>query len=773
MGAFTRIDASTSSASTFAPPPAGVLRGCALTCLAAAALSPALACAADAESGENSGQLAEITVTATRRAEPLQRVPVAVSVLTGSEAASQNLNNVQDISAVLPTVDFRTGASNKDRDVFIRGIGTITTSPGVEPSVSTVIDGVVLARPGQATVELLDVDRIEVLRGPQGTLFGKNASAGVINIVTTDPSQDVHGYADAGYFGGGDEYRIKGGISGGLVEDKLLGSISAVYSHYDGNVSNLFNGETLNGYERYGVHTKLVLKATDDLRVVFNGDYMHSTDTVPTGVPSSSSQIAYPTHIVTPNAGFAQVLAASGLAPSLQSTDVSQNVDSNVRDKNGGASITADYAFGGGYTLTSITGYRKWQNDQDQDYDQISQLTSAFPQVEDHGYLSFYQVSQEARVASPKGGFIDYQAGIYYMHAVDTETYHRDITQLTAGAFVPNSGTSNYGTTGNNYSIFGEGNLNFTDSFRGVLGARVVRDTLDYHFQRASTSLVAVPAISPSFASSGSTSDYGYTDRVGLQYDINKDVNTYLTYSRGYTGPAYNVFFNMAASATNALKPETSNAYELGLKSRTLNGRLQLNLALFLTDFDNYQANFQDVLNGALVTRLINAGSVSTRGLEADFAYRPLEQLTLSGAAARTRARVDQFNCPPQAATSCNINGQPLPFAPDWKFNLDANYVIPVSGSLQVVLDTDYHWQSQVQYQLTETPDTIQAAYGIWDGSIALADSSRGWRVSALIKNITDKSYSAYLAHGDLAGVMRWLPRDASRYAGIDISKTF
>ncbi len=739
-------------------------------CLADAALA---ADASQTSAGTASGALEEITVTARRRSEPLQQVPVAISVLTGAQASAQNLNNIQDISTAIPSVDFRTGASNKDRDVFIRGVGTITTSPGVEPSVSTVLDGVVLARPGQATAEMLDVDRIEVLRGPQGTLFGKNASAGVINIVTTDPTTETHGYAEGSYFGGGDEFRIKGGISGAITSDnKWLGSLSAVYSHYDGNVDNLYNGETLNGYERYGTHGKLVFNATDDLKVTFNGDWMYERDTVPTGVPVSSSQVAYPTGVVTPNPNFAAVLAASGVVPSSENTNVSQNVNSNVKDENGGGGITLDYNLGG-YTLTSITGYRKWQNDQDQDYDQISQLTPAFPEVEDHGYLSFYQISEEARIASPKGHFVDYQAGVYYMHAVDTETYHRDTTQLVTGNDVTNSGTSNFGTTADNFSVFGEANFNFTDSFRGILGARAIHDYLSYDFARVSTSPVAVPAIATSFSSNGSTEDWGYADRIGLQYDFSRDVNTYLTYSHGYTGPAYNVFFNMAASATEPLKPETSNAYELGLKSRSLEGRLQANIALFWTDFQNYQANFTDVLNGALVTRLINAGTVSTRGVELDSAYRPIDPLTISFAAAYTHARVVDFNCPPNAAASCNINGQPLPFAPDWKLNLSGEYTIPLSAHLNLLLDTAYRWQSAVQYQLTETPDTIQGSYGIWDASIGLANENQGWRVRALVKNITDQSYSSYLAHGDLAGVMRWVPRDNSRYAGIMVSKTF
>ena len=254
------------------------------------------------------------------------------------------------------------------------------------------MDGVVYDRPGQATAELLDIDHIEVLRGPQGTLFGKNAAAGVINIVTADPTADFHGYTDGSWFSGGDEYRVKGGVSGGLAPD-LTGLISGVFSHYDGNVNNLFNGSTVNGYERYGGHSKLVFTPDEDLKITFAGDLLHSRETIPTGVPAASTQTTYPSHVVTNNAAFAAALANAGVVPSYGNTHISDNVDSNARDENGGASITIDDKLGGGYTLTSITAYRTWLNVQDQDYDQLSQLTSAFPEVEDHGQLRFHQLS--------------------------------------------------------------------------------------------------------------------------------------------------------------------------------------------------------------------------------------------------------------------------------------------------------------------------------------------------------------------------------------------
>lgn len=712
----------------------------------------------------------EITVTARRRQESLQSVPVAVSVVDGAEAARDNLNDLQDIVSLVPSANFRTSSSNKDRTLFIRGLGTISTSPGVEPSVSTVIDGVVMARSGQATLDLVDLDHVEVLRGPQGTLFGKNASAGVINIVTAEPTSEVHGSVDAAYYQG-DEYRVAATLSGPLAPS-LTGLISVISGGYGGNVHNVATGDTVNGYSHNGFRSKLRWDGSDKMTVTLAVDYLNSRDTIPNGVFVSSNQVAYPTGVVNGNAALAASLAGSGVTPGTDNRGIANDFHSGSDDNNGGAAITVDWALGD-YQLTSISAYRRWHNSQWQDYDQTSVLNAKLPQLQDRGDLNFNQFSQELRLASPKGHFIDYVTGLYYLHADDAEHYDRRISQLPAASVINNQGLANWGTTGNNYALFGEGNINFTDDFRAIAGARVVHDDLDYGFQRTSSSAAALTGIRAGYAGDGSTSATGYTDRVGLQYDISPRTNTYFTYSHGYKGPAYNVFFNMQATDARALNPETSNAYEIGVKSRLFANRLQVNLAAFIEDFDNYQANFSDTANGAVVTRLINAGAVSTKGVEGDITARPLDRLTLQGGFAWTQARIEDFNCPVGAAASCNVNGKPLPFAPDWKLNVRADYVIPLTDRYDLTVGSDYAWQSKVQYQLTQNPDTVQGAYGIWNANLVLADEAGKRQLRFLVKNLLDTHYSPYLATGNLGGVVRWVPRDDGRYVGVAVRQEF
>jgi iron complex outermembrane receptor protein len=734
---------------------------------ASAADAPTTAATADA-----GATVQELTVTARHREERLQSVPMGISVVQASQAVSQNLNDIADISSSVPSVDFRTSASNKDRTIFIRGAGTISTSPGVEPSVSTVVDGVVMARAGQATVDLLDLDHIEVLRGPQGTLFGKNASAGVVNIITKNPTSTVQGYVDAGVYESA-EYRVGAGVSGPIMGDELEGLISAFYGTYGGNVKDTFNGEELNGYSHEGVRGKLLAHIGSDLTLTFAADYTHSTDTTPTGVWVSPNREAYPTDVVTLNPTLAALLTAQGTVPGPNNTQVSQNLPSSVHDDNGGASLQIDWDLGKGYRLTSITAYRDWKNLQLQDYDQMSQAIAGFPQVADTGHLAFHQGSEELRIASPKDQFIDFVAGLYVLKAVDNEIYERDDLLVSGATTTPQTGIAHYGTVDNNYSLFGEADVNFTPKFRAILGYREIWDDLSFYHFRQSTSPVAVTGIGVNFAAQGATSTAGYAARAGLQYDISSDITTYATFSRGYKGPAFNVFFNMAAVNTPPLQPETSNDYEIGIKSQLFDHRLQADLSLFETDFSNYQANFTQEVAGGLTTNLINAGTVTTRGVEGDFIARPTEPLTLTADFTYDDAHVVNFICPPGAASSCFINGQPLPFAPAWKWHLEGDYKVPINDVWSVGLESDYNWQSKTQYQLTETPDTVQPAYGIWNASIGLLGNHNGWQFRVLVKNLTNQHYSPYIAYGDEGGVVRWVPRDNDRYFGFNVHKDF
>jgi iron complex outermembrane receptor protein len=761
----------------------------AAACLALLAQGAALAQPAPAApattTAEPAVELESVVVTATRREEPLQKVPVAVSVVDGRQLEAANRNNASSIVEQIPSLNYRTNSSNKDASLFVRGVGTISTSPGVEPSVSTVVDGVVFARPGQATLDLLDIERVEVLRGPQGTLFGKNASAGVLNVTSRTPTDQTRGFLDASFLGDGNERRLRGGISGAL-NDRVRGSLTALFSDYDGNVKNVDTGKTVNGYDNQGLRGKLVIDPGSNFLLTLAADYVKTKGTVPSGVPALTTLRAYPSGAVTDYPATRAVL--SPVRPSLDNRRINSDFDSYVKDTNWGLSATAEWWLGD-YTLTSITALRRWENDQFQDGSRLPVIYTAQPRSRDVGNLDFSQFSQELRVDSPKGGFLEYVGGLYFIQTKNDEIYRRDLTSCSASTsaallpglvpclpgsatFASNYGRAVYGTRSKSASVFGESTLNFTPTLRGIAGLRVTRDELEYTHERFSTAATALPGINPAVGNAGDTSKTGVSGRLGLQHDLGKDATSYLTYSRGYKGPAYNVFFNMQDRDTPALKPETSNAFELGLKSTSFDKRLQLNLALFHTKYDNYQANYFDTVAGTVVTRLINAGSVVTRGLELDFSAKPLPQWTLSGGAARISARIDEFNCPAGAAASCQVNGKPLPFSPDWKLYVGSDYRILLNNGLVLNLSADYRWQSKVHFDIAQAPDAVQGAYGIVNAGIALSNPAKGWRVALVAKNLADKSYSTLLT-ASAPAALRWVPRDDGRYFGVNFRQDF
>ncbi len=739
--------------------------------------------AAPEKKAEDKTQLETIVITGTKRAQPLQTTPIAISVVTGAQLEEANLNNLSTIVQQMPTVNFRTNASNKDSALFIRGVGTISTSPGVEPTVSMVLDGVVTARPGQATLDLVEVDRIEVMRGPQGTLFGKNSSAGVINIVTRAPSKAREAYVDLGWYQGG-ERRVRAGVSGELSPNLLRGSLSVMDAKFDGNVTNVADGSKVNGYDRQGVRARLDITPSQALKFSLIADHSRSRDDTPTGVPYATDVRAYPSLAVTANPLYAAAVAP--VVPSPTNRQINSEMHTRVSDTNQGLSAQADYQLGNGLQLTGIVAQRQWKNTQFQDQDRLPLPSRQFAQTADRGDLDFTQNSAELRVATTKKQFVEYVAGLFWIEGKNDEQYRRDVTRCptttatalpsglvpcSAGSTVTDNGVATYGVRSRSQALFGEATINFSPTHRGIAGVRFTQDDLSYYHGRVA-SATGVPGVGATRATvNGSTSKDAWSGRIGPQFDLTPDLMVYGTLSRGYKGPAYNVFFNMSPTQDNVLAPETSNSVELGMKSEWMNKRVRLNLAAFQTDYDGYQANVPDLVNGVIVTRLINAGKVSTKGVELDLTAKLTPDLTVTAGLANIIARVKQFNCPVGAAASCDINGKPLPFAPDWKANLRVKYTQPLSGNLSLDWGADVAWQSKVVFDLQQQPDSVQAAYAIVNAGVAL-QSTAGWRLALVGKNLTDRSYASFVQSSG-SNINRYVPRDDSRYWGVTFRYDF
>jgi iron complex outermembrane recepter protein len=743
--------------------------------LMAMASGPAWAQAQGADEG-----IGEIIITAQKRAENVQDVPVAVSVLSSATLEKGSGFNIEGLNNLVPSLNFRKGGTNLNSSLFLRGVGTINFSIAAEPSVSTVLDGVVLARAGEAFGDLVDIERIEVLRGPQGTLFGKNASAGAVNVVSKRPGRSLGGQIEASY-AEGNEWKLKGAVDVPF-NDMVRGRFTAFYGKYDGNIYNRTTDSMINGYDRWGVRGLIEADPSETLRLTLIADYRKSNDNCCAEVIGT-----------TPTGGQAAALALAFQGVNVQgdrTRQVRHNLITQTNEESYGVSLQADWDVGD-HTITSITAYRKWNNREIREGDWLDTGANyvGINQLHDDGPQKSNTFTQELRVASPTGQFLEYVVGGFYYRAKADRVFTRVTTQClsstlpvdatglapctaAASTFRVTTGTSTFGSVFENYAAFGQATANITEGFRIIAGLRYTRDELSGYLGRVSSQTIAVPGINPAFTFAGSTSKSNLSGKAGLQVDIADTSMAYATYSRGYKGPAYNIFFNMGATAVDPIAAETADAYEIGLKNTFLDGRLILNLAGYYAKYFNYQANNPDLVAGVVVTRLTNAGTVSTRGFELDMLARPTRNLSINIGLAYNDAKVDVFRLPP-GGNPANVvpSGTSLPQAPEWKANFGADYSWEITDSFKAYVGGDVALVSdqisQLDPSLTVRNATTIDGYVLANLNVGVGDVDDRYRLTFSVKNLFDTSFTSLITTGGPGGALRYLiPRDADRYFG-------
>ena len=769
--------------------------------------SPAPAPAAAAPTPDASA--GEIVVTAQRRSENVQQVPVAVSVVSAGALQAAAIFNPESLQQVVPSLTFKKGTSNVNSTLAIRGIGTQSFAAGAEPSVSTVVDGVVYGRSGMAFQEFSDLDHIEVLRGPQGTLFGKNANAGLINIVTKTPSRTFGGDVSAGYFEGG-EVRATADVSGPIT-DRLAFRLSGVYGDYRGNVYNAFNDKFTNGYHRLGARGSLVFDATPDLKFTLRADYTHATDNCCADVLGTYVNSSQLQNVFLPS--------IRPVTPGQTNESVYNDLSPRTTDGNGGVSGQVDYRVGG-FTLTSITAWRDWRNKQVRDGDFHGSYgsfvatagpgrTAAGMDILQHdvGELNYNQYSQEFRLTSPSSGRLQYVLGAFLWYTEEADGFNRSDRLCTASTLAVNgagfqpcapgastflaiSGPANFETKFYNQALYGQATYNLTDALRLTGGVRYTNDRVTYDLSRNYSATppagVAVPGIGGPFASSGAVNDSGPSAKVGLQYDLTHDVMAYATYSRGYKGPAFNVFYNQSAANTAPINPETSDSYEVGIKSQFFDRKLTLNLAAFNERFYNFQANSFVLVNGSVTTSLTNAGAVRSEGVELEGVWRPFRDFSLSGGYTYDDAIIVAYKCDASTLTAAQLatcrahDGKTLPFAPRHKLNITGDWRLPFSDSLpfDTRLVSTYSYQSVTNFDIDQTPLARQPAYALVDASVIFSTKDEKYHLSFIAKNLANQFYTSFITpsgNGVAAGSYTRLqvPRDANRYVGVLLAANF
>ena len=777
------------------------------------ATSPALAAASN-------DTVAEVIVTAQKRSENLQKVPLGVSVASQELLRDNAIGNAESLGQVIPSLTFKKGTANVNSTLSVRGIGTQSFSSGAEPSVSTVVDGVVYGRSGMAVQEFTDLERIEVLRGPQGTLFGKNSSAGVVNIITKGPTKSLAGDVSVAGFDGG-EFRGDFNLSG-PISDTMGFAISGVAGDFKGNIYNAFTKKWTNGYQHSGLRAALTDQITPNLLVTLHADYVKSNDNCCADVLG--------TYVTGPNpTPINNVLAPSILPVTAYygSKQVYDDLTPGTVDGNGGLSAQIDYDVKG-FRITSITAWRDWRNKQIRDGDFHATYGNYANSIDvadrDYGALNYNQYSQEFRIATTEPGKLQYVVGAFFWYTHENDWFNRFVDQCTAstsavdasgfkpctaatGTVIHAQGPASWRTAFENQARFGQATYEVNDKLKLIGGLRFSHDTVRYSLTRNSYTAGSLPVnpsgIQPSFHGAEKADKTGVSGKLGAEYQLTPDHLLYATYSRGYKGPSLNDFYSENLINMGTIAPETSNAYEIGAKNQYFGHRLTINADVFWEDFSHFQAN-TFVLQGTSTTvTLGDAGDVRARGAEFDVSWKATSDLTLSGGYTYDDATIVTYNCTaaqtaytntPTSGNQLNLakclahNGKPLPFAPKNKFNITGVYNAPLPQSVpfDLRIATTYSYTSTINFDIDQSSLARQPSYGLWDLTATFATKDGRYRLAIIGKNLTDKYYTTFVTPGGAgpaAGTLAPLqagsftrlqvPRDAQSYWGAKLTASF
>lgn len=718
----------------------------------------------------------DIIITARKRAENIQDVSESITAISGASIETLQIVQSTDLTRIAPALTFRDNPIPTSSGFAIRGIGTSTFSSTVEQSVSTVVDGVVLGQP-QSAAAFIDINRVEVLEGPQGLLFGKNASAGLVNIVTNVPRLGERG-ADMSFTLGTDGELRNSGMLNLPVGETLAVRLVAFRNRTDGYVRNAVRGESYNGEDNYGLRGKLLFSPGENISLLLSADYAKDT---------SSCCIATVRALGT-NANLRNYFTQYNVKAGPENRETVLGAPHGMYDGAPlrvykGVSGQLDIDFGGA-SLTSITALRKNHYVLDFDADQ-----TPLPRFDHNGgEYNYKQFSQELRLASPASQKIEWLAGLYYFRSVNKVNFWSGGYLLSPTSLSVAVIDTDFRST--SYAAFGSVTWNMSEALRLRAGGRYTRDQI-YARRHAYDLPGSIPNSSAIIGSvAGDTTERGTTNNFSWkltgEVDVAPDTMFYASAARGYKGPGLASSGVVTPGVEPLIRPEKVWAFDIGLKSSFWDNRATFNAALFYEDFTDFQTQIYDTSTNPPGFRTTNAGGLRTKGAQAQLTLRPANGLSLGANAIYVDATyqdLDGISCPyawiAPLSNGCrlvggrpvvDVSGNRLSNAPQFKYNLNASYEVPVSNGADLLLAADFSWRSKEQFSANGDPGTIQPAYGIFNGSVGLSLDKGKWEVRAFVRNLFDKQYVNLLtpnAADTSGGYSQYLSRYADRQFGL------
>lgn len=685
--------------------------------LAAASLAAPLWAqdAADRAVDEGAG-LAEIVVTAQRRAENMQDVPVAVTALTADSLAAKGIEGTTDLTSVTPGLTYTTVVGSALPR--IRGVGTAISLGGNENPVATYVDGVYIASATASVLSFNNIDQIAVLKGPQGTLFGRNATGGLIQITTRDPKGSFGGKASATY---GNRETIGGNlyVTGGLSE-ALAGDLAVYYNDQrDGFGRNLVTGSEVGKSRDIAIRSKWKLDIGPDTTARLALDYARTRAAAPAFRAIYGS------------------LPINGVPFTGGKFDIASDIDPRLRSRQGGGSLSISHDFGE-VSLLSITAYRKSRFRAVFDIDKLPvHIARSDLSQPDR------QFSQELQLLSADNQPLRWVLGAYFFKS--RSAYDPLVIDNAANDVRISSRQET-----ESYAAFGQASYDIGQDTAITLGLRYTDETKDYSASGQIIPTGGTPINNPRVG--GKLKASKLTWRAAIDHHLNDDVLAYLSYNRGFKSGGFNP--QTFTAPLRPFAPEVLDAAELGLKADLLDRRLRFNGAGFYYDYKNIQIN---AFQGGIST-IFNAASAKIYGLDFDLTAAPVRNLTLTAGLSVLHARFGDFpgaviSSPRQpngttilggnAIGTGNAKGRRLPLTPDWTLNLGMDYVAPLpSGSLAFSVNYFHSdgWRAEADNRIG------QRAYDLLNASVTwFVGDAKDYSVKLWGRNLGNEAYAVQM----------------------------
>ena len=753
-----------------------LLAAAALVPVMAHAQSPAPAPFADVPTADSAAPGAadaagDIVVTARRREEKAQDVPIALSVVSGEQIAARGDYRLDQVQQSVPSLQVFS-FNPRNTNINIRGLGSnvALTNDGIENGVGMYIDNVYYGRVGQSQFDLVDLDRIEVLRGPQGTLFGKNTTAGAINITSRLPSDtpEFRGEATLGDYG---YHQVRGSASG-PIGDGVAARLSIADTHRDGFITNLTTGRKVHDYDNFTARGQVFADFAPGLTVRLIGDYSKQTQECCINLPVSSFE-TYDNGAPIANT-FTQRMARLGytplpLDPFARRTDANSRFEANMNTWGVSGEINWD---AGPVTVTSITASRKWNwyPGNDSDY------TARPIQLQSQQQNFQRQFSQEVRVGSNGEQTIDWLIGGYYFWQKVLGKGTTEWGSDAAVALYPTDAfaTASAATNGllsrsqadphtRSVAAFGQATWHITPALDLTGGLRFTHEDKWGSYvsrQVAGPSLAALTpaqaaraqairnALAPQQAFRVEAKDDSFNWLVTLGWKPAEDVLTYATWSRGTKSQGLNLT-NVPAGVNPAIDPESVDNYEIGLKSQLFGRAVTFNLAAYWTDVTDYQTTIVQQVIGTnnYINYIANIPSVRSRGFEGDIAWRANDYASFTGALSYTDATYRDYTGGPAPVEELpggqlkDLTGATLAGVPKWSASLGTDLQAPVSDRIEAYAHADWSYRSEYYTAASNSRYALVPGYGIVNARLGLKLDDGRFDLSVWARNLLDKTY--------------------------------